>query len=44
MSGTIINPEWSKWNESVKPYRDFYQQLLNYELQNDTKYTTQKTK
>ena len=33
-----------KWNESVKPYRDFYQTLLNYELQNDTKYTTQKTK
>ena len=39
-----INPEWTKWNESVKPYRDFYQTLLNYELQNDTKYTTQKTK
>ena len=39
-----INPEWAKWNESVKPYRDFYQTLLNYELQNDTKYTTQKTK
>jgi len=44
MSGTMINPEWSKWSESIKPYQDFYQQLLNYELQNNTKYTTQKTK
>ena len=46
MSGTRINPEWSKWNESVKPYRDLYQKLLNYELQNKDKikYTTQKTK
>jgi len=46
MSGTRINPEWSEWNESVKPYRDLYQKLLNYELQNKDKikYTTQKTK
>ena len=46
MSGTRINPEWSEWNESVKPYRDLYQKLLNYEIQNKDKikYTTQKTK
>ena len=42
----MINPEWSKWSESIKPYQNFYQQLLNYELQNKDKikYTTQKTK
>ena len=46
MSGTRINPEWSEWNESLKPYRDLYQKLLNYEIQNKDKikYTTQKTK
>ena len=44
ISGTMINPEWTKWSESIRPYQDFYQQLLNYELQNNTKYTTQKTK
>jgi len=46
MSGTMINPEWSKWSESIKPYQNFYQELLNYELQNKDKikYTTQKTK